>query len=192
MLLLASRLRAIFPKSKVHSFDYHSRRLTLTEATQSLAEYVHKTAGDEPVSFIGHSLGGILTRSLDATHQGATPLHRLVTLGSPHNGAIIAKYLARYYIPRAVFGPVLSELGSLSLPPQPRQLEIGCIVGATNTRFGFMPVFGEDNDGLVLAREAVLASCAAQSSLMAFHGLMPFSKKIADLSARFLAHGRFE
>jgi hypothetical protein len=61
-----------------------------------------------------------------------------------------------------------------------------------NTRFGFMPVFGEDNDGLVLAREAVLASCAAHRSLLAFHGLMPFSKKIADLSARFLAHGRFE
>jgi pimeloyl-ACP methyl ester carboxylesterase len=191
MFLLARRLRRSFPDSRVHTFDYHSRSLPLAEATLRLADFVEKKTHGEPCSLVGHSLGGIISRSLDATEQHSAPLQRLVTLGSPHNGARIAEILARYRIPRALFGPVLEELGSLNLPPRPRQLEIGCIVGATNTRFGFFPVFGEDNDGLVLKREALLADCTAYVSLPAFHGLMPFSRKIADLTASFLAHGRF-
>ncbi len=191
MFLLAPRLREIFPKSKVHAFDYHSRKLTVAQATEALADFVARATGGEGVSFVGHSLGGIISRALDATGECTSPLERLVTLGSPHNGATIAAILSRYSIPRGVFGPVLKELGSLSLPARPKNLEIGCIVGATNTRFGFFPFFGEDNDGLVLTREALLAECADHVSLAAFHGLMPFSKRIANLTSRFLASGKF-
>jgi pimeloyl-ACP methyl ester carboxylesterase len=192
MFLLAPRIRAAFPKSTVHLFEYHSRKITIAQATSLLADFVAQRAGSEGVSFVGHSLGGIVSRALDATHECGAPLERLVTLGSPHNGAKIATILSRYSIPRAIFGPVLDELGSLALPARPRQLQIGCIVGATKTRFGFFPLFGEDNDGLVLAREAVLAECSAHVSLAAFHGLMPFSKRVAELTCRFLAKGNFK
>jgi hypothetical protein len=89
-------------------------------------------------------------------------------------------------------GPVLSELGTLSLPSKPKQLEIGCIIGATGNRFGFLPLLGADNDGLVLASEACLEGCTAQLSLVAFHGLMPFSARIARAATTFLAQGSFE
>jgi pimeloyl-ACP methyl ester carboxylesterase len=192
MFLLASRIRKSFPNSSVHVFDYYSRSQTLATSAKLLGEYVDRQTRGEPVSFIGHSLGGILVRALDAAGTCRSPMKRLVTLGSPHNGAAIAAYLSRYSLVRNLMGPVLTELGTLSLPPKPRQVEIGCIIGATGTRFGFFPLLGSDNDGLVLTREATLEGCAAQLSLVAFHGLMPFSGRIAHAAATFLAHGCFK
>lgn len=191
MFLLAPRLAKALPGSRICSFDYHSRNLSLQEATERLREFVLRSTKGEPVSFVGHSLGGLIVRSLDASGECSKQLHRLVTLGSPHNGAAIAQLLSRYKIPRAIFGPILTELGQLSLHPTPRQLEIGCIIGGTGNRFGFVPFFGEDNDGLVLAREAHLANCTAHIRVPVFHGLMPFSKRIADCATTFLATGSF-
>jgi hypothetical protein len=192
MVLLASRVRKAFPESSVHTFDYYSRSQSLEQSTSLLGEYVDKHTRGEAVSFIGHSLGGIVVRALDAAGTCRSPMRRLVTLGSPHNGAAVAAYLSRYAVVRRLMGPVLTELGTLSLPAKPRQLEIGCIVGATGTRFGFLPLLGSDNDGLVLTREAVCEGSTAQLSLVAFHGLMPFSARIARAAASFLAHGSFE
>jgi hypothetical protein len=192
MFLLAARVRKALPKSTVHVFDYYSRSQTLAQSASLLGAFVDERTRGEPVSFIGHSLGGILVRALDAAGTCRSPMRRLVTLGSPHNGAQIALYLSRYSVVRRLMGPVLTELGTLSLPREPKQLEIGCIIGATGNRFGFFPLLGADNDGLVLTREAALEGCSAQLSLVAFHGLMPFSARIARAATAFLAHGSFE
>lgn len=191
MFLMAPRLRARFPETRVHVFDYHSRRLTLEQATDRLREFVDSITTTEPVSFVGHSLGGIITRSLDATGGCRAPMHRLVTLGTPHYGAVIARFLADYTIPNVIFGPMLHELGVLNLPEQSRQLEIGCLVGGTNTWIGFLPVFREDNDGVVLVREAHLKTCVDHKRMPMLHALFPFSWRVADLAASFLATGSF-
>lgn len=192
MGLMARRLRHHLPESAIHTFGYPTRSLTLEQAAVRLGHFVDSITTSEPVSFVGHSLGGIVVRALDLiSGQSRAPLHRLVTLGSPHNGATIARFLAQYKLPRGFFGPILTELGELSLSNTPRQLEIGCIVGATRTRFGFFPVFGADNDGLVLTSEARFPGCRDQISLLSFHGIMPFSNRLSRLSARFLAEGTF-
>jgi hypothetical protein len=191
MALLARRLRKALPQSSIHSFDYYSRSQSLSQSAALLGEFVDRQANGQAVSFVGHSLGGILVRALDASGGCSSPMRRLVTLGSPHNGARIAAYLSRYSVVQRIMGPVLSELAELSLPTQPKQLEVGCIIGATGTRFGFLPLLGEDNDGLVLTREALLEGSVAHVSLAVFHGLMPFSSRVARASADFLLHGKF-
>jgi pimeloyl-ACP methyl ester carboxylesterase len=192
MKLLARRLRHRFPHTSIHSFGYASRQLTLDQAVEQLARFVYQITTTEPVSFVGHSLGGILVRSLDLAQQPHPPLHRLVTLGSPHCGATIARVLSRYRAPRAIFGPILGELGTLELSCAPRELEIGCIVGATGTRIGFLPLLGGDNDGLVLRSEASFPGCRDEITLLSFHGTMPFSKRLAELAGRFLEQGSFQ
>lgn len=191
MRLMAHRFHALLPESQVHCFDYQSRKLTLAEATSCLREYVHSVATEGAVSFVGHSLGGIVARNLDLTGGCKYPLHRLVTLGSPHNGATIARFFRRYRTPRAVFGPMLTELGALNLLTEPKELEIGCLVGGTNSRFGFFPLFGSDNDGTVLTTEAALRGAVAQGPLPIWHPLFPFSARAATLSAKFLREGAF-
>jgi pimeloyl-ACP methyl ester carboxylesterase len=191
MRLMAYRFRALLPESRVHCFDYPSRKMTLTEATESLRDYVHSVVEDGAVSFVGHSLGGIVARNLDLTSGCKRPLHRLVTLGSPHNGAVIARVLSRYSAPKAVFGPMLTELGELRLPEQPRELAIGCLVGGTNSRFGFLPLFGSDNDGTVLTTEAALHGTVVHDVVPILHALFPFSAQAATLTAKFLRDGAF-
>jgi len=191
MGLMARRLRHHLPESAIYTFGYPTRRLTLDQAAAQLGHFVDSITTSEPVSFVGHSLGGIVVRALDLGGQSRAPLHRVVTLGSPHNGATIARFLAQYKLPRGLFGPILTELGELSLSNTPRQLEVGCIIGATRTRFGFFPVFGADNDGLVLTSEASFPGCRDQISLLSFHALMPFGLRLSRLSAKFLSEGSF-
>ncbi len=191
MGLMAHRLQVRFPASTVYKFGYATRRLTLAQATEQLGEFVNAITISEPVSFVGHSLGGIVVRSLDLAAFAKPPLHRLVTLGSPHKGATIARVLARFSLPRLFFGPILTELGSLALADTPQQLEIGCVIGTTGTRLGFFPVFGADNDGLVLVREASFPGCRERVSLFSFHGTMPFSQRLATLAGNFLETGAF-
>jgi hypothetical protein len=188
---MARRLRRRFPETQVHTFGYPSRRSTISESSARLSAYLNQITTTEPVSFIGHSLGGIIVRSLDLSARPKAPLHRLVTLGSPHNGAKIARFLSRYTPARSIFGPILSELGTLNLADTTRDLEIGCIVGATGMKVGFLPFLGGDNDGLVLSAEASFPGCVDRIELVSFHGLMPFSKRLSDLAGDFLERGRF-
>jgi pimeloyl-ACP methyl ester carboxylesterase len=191
MYLLSRRLRRMLPGTTVHLFDYQSRKCRLTELADSLNDFVAKVSKGEPVSFVGHSMGGIVVRVLDQCASTATPLHRLVTLGSPHGGATIARILSRYSACRAVFGPALEELAALDLDPCPRQLEIGCVVGGTGRRWGFFPLFGEDNDGVVLVKEARQIVSKESCTESVLHAYMPFSSRLAALSASFLSTGSF-
>jgi pimeloyl-ACP methyl ester carboxylesterase len=186
------RLKRLLPEKTVHRFDYSSRAQGVAQSAADLARFIEQQKIREPVSFVGHSLGGIVARALDATGNAPVPLHRLVTLGSPHMSATIARWLAPYSIPSTIFGPVLEELGALNLPPHANQLEIGCIVGGLKNRFGFFPFFGEDNDGVVLTREALLPDCKAAKIVPLMHVFMPFASLAARLSAHFITNGTFE
>ena len=191
MFLLSRRLTNLLPRSRIHVFEYPSRRIRIEQAATLLNEFIASNCEGGPVSLVGHSLGGIVTRALDLQGSTAAPLHRLVTLGSPHNGASIARLCNRFAPTRLIFGPVLGELGSLAMSSQSRQLEVGCVIGSLNSKWGFVPLFGEDNDGLVLVREAELPTSKETVYRPIFHGLFPFSSEAATLAARFLQHGTF-
>jgi pimeloyl-ACP methyl ester carboxylesterase len=191
MFLLAPRLQKLIPSTSVHCFGYPSRKLTMHEAALRLADFISSTTKGEAVSFVGHSLGGLIVRALDSLPQAPAPLHRLVTLGTPHQGATIARFLAQSPLMRTIGGPVLAELAAPPLPLQPRRLRVGCIIGHTATRFGFLPLLGRDNDGLVCVDEAVFSACVEEERTHTFHGYFPFSKRSAHLAAHFLIHGTF-
>jgi pimeloyl-ACP methyl ester carboxylesterase len=149
MLLLRPRLQYLLPESRVHVFDYPSRKLTLPEIAERLADFVSMMSRGEAVSFVGHSLGGLVVRALDAMPHHPAPLSRLVTLGTPHQGACVAGLMARVPVLGAYGGPILHDLRTPPLPPEPTALQVGCLIGHTRTKFGYLPFFGRDNDGLV-------------------------------------------
>ncbi len=191
MFLLQPRLQQLLPETRVHVFGYPSRKLTLPEIAGRLADFVSATSKGEAVSFVGHSLGGLVVRALDAMPNHPAPLSRLVTLGTPHQGACVAGFMARLPVLGPYGGPVLHDLRTPPVPPQTRALQVGCIIGHTKTRFGYLPLFGRDNDGLVCVDEAIFPACTAELRNFTFHGLFPFLKGTAHLSAHFLRHGSF-
>lgn len=191
MFLLKPRLEKLIPSTSVHVFDYQSRKLTIKEIVKQLAVFTDRCTKGSPVSFVGHSLGGLIVRTLDKEHLCSSPLSRLVTLGTPHNGAAIARFLVKFDLSYKVFGPVLREIGTFDGTFAPQSVEVGCILGGTKTRVGFYPFAGQDNDGLVLASEALLAQAVDSITIPVLHALMPFSASAATLSASFLTRGSF-
>ena len=190
-MLLAPRLMKLMPETKVHVFAYPSRQLTLEEIASRLADFVSTTSKGEPVSFVGHSLGGLVVRALDAMPHHPAPLRRLVTLGTPHQGARVARIMAQIPLLGSFGGPILHQLAQPPLPPHTTALQVGCIIGHTRTPLGYLPLFGRDNDGLVCVEEAIFPTCTAELRNFTLHGLFPFLKSTAHLSAQFLRYGSF-
>lgn len=191
MVLMARRLKQMLPETTVHIFGYRSRALSISQAAALLADFVATKSKGEPVSFIGHSLGGLIIRALDTLENPPAPLHRLVTLGTPHQGSSAARFLSKSRLLTSIGGPVFKELAAPALSPTPRHVEVGCIIGATNTMIGFLPLLKGDNDGLVCVNEAIFPAAKAEIRAPIFHGFFPFSKTATILASQFLVNGSF-
>ncbi|MBI3785255.1 MAG: alpha/beta fold hydrolase [Deltaproteobacteria bacterium] len=79
----------------VCTFDYRSVRLDIEAAARELRQFVDTTAAtvpDKPVTLIGYGIGGLVTR-LFARRYTAPRVRRIVTLGTPHFGTELARWV---------------------------------------------------------------------------------------------------
>jgi pimeloyl-ACP methyl ester carboxylesterase len=53
---------------------------------------IRARTGAHQVILIGHSMGGLVARTYLHHHGGASCVARLITLGSPHHGSLLARY----------------------------------------------------------------------------------------------------
>lgn len=105
--------------------------------------------GAEEICFVGHSLGGLIARQV--LSETSIP-GRLVTLGTPHNGAVIADRLAGLLPERLVRGGCLDAiLGGAPHIPAVR-VPTAVIAGGTGNR-GYNLLLKGDNDGIVTVSE---------------------------------------
>src|ERR1700730_16550748 len=93
------------------NLDYAIRR----KALESLAEDIHPaielfSSGIEgSIHFVGHSMGGLLTRAYLARYRPQR-LGRVVMLGTPNGGSEIADRVSSCAAYRAYFGPAGQQL----------------------------------------------------------------------------------
>lgn len=76
------------------SFDYGVLTSDVRATAQDLAVAVQKLveeSGAEKVHIIGHSLGGLITRYFVQRMGGHEHVHTVVTLGTPHQGTVLAR-----------------------------------------------------------------------------------------------------
>ncbi len=188
MEILARRLRSA--GFAAESVGYRSRGLSLTNATEAVERAVTGMArGWDVVYLVGHSLGGIIAAAIAAKRTGP-PVGRVVVIGAPMRGSALAGLLVRAAPLRALLGPVLAELAESGGPaaPSPR---IGAIAGT-----GGAPYFGRGfglaypHDGKVSVRSA-WTGAAHRAVVPVGHAMLPMSRRVAELTAAFLSHGRF-
>lgn len=77
----------------VYAFNYLSFNTDFFEIRRNLEKYAQEVAaahGGGKVFFIGHSMGGLLCRSLLSTPGGGKCAAGVATLGSPHRGSKLA------------------------------------------------------------------------------------------------------
>lgn len=138
-------------------WDYASNRADTRKHAERLGKLISKLEGIDKVSFVTHSLGGLILRTFLATDKKWTEKFEcgdIVMIAPPHNGSFVADFARRDKNLDAVFDFVagkvkhdLTSAGACELPALEHPVSI--LVGGTRRKFGFNPLSSEDNDGLV-------------------------------------------
>jgi pimeloyl-ACP methyl ester carboxylesterase len=189
---------------RAHGYDvlnpsYPSTSATIEEHAERLAGAVAdhlRARGDAPaISFVGHSMGGLVIRSYLSRQDAVTPA-ACVFLGTPHRGAMLADVRCDTLLFRAALGdragpqlrPAAPIYGSLAPLPCPA----GNVVGGLRDGAGFSAVIPGDDDGTVAVGEAHLPEEADAVTLPAGHTYLPVSPEVHVQVLHFLRHHRFE
>ncbi|MBY6188147.1 hypothetical protein KUV89_16130 [Marinobacter hydrocarbonoclasticus] len=185
---LARRLNRLGWQTECLSYN------SLNIDTDALFDRIDSARPDGPAYLVGHSLGGVLLhRYVDAR---PLPEHsRVVTLGSPLQGALLADRLASWHL-----GGVIGNAGHNGLFSSGHRrwrspVALGSLAG--NAGFGFGQLLGgmpadTEHDGTVLVPETRLEGMADHRILPVTHTSMLLSEAVAAQTDRFLRQGRFD
>lgn len=139
---------------------YPSTRQAPAEHAVRLAILLENLEGVRTVSFVTHSLGGIVVRhllALEAPWRRRLDVGGVVLIAPPNRGARLAALLKRNTAFRLLAGPAGQQLadpeGSVVPPLTDRHLVIAGVRGSAK---GFNPLLEGDDDGVVSLAETDL------------------------------------
>ena len=188
LIPLAWRLRRCGYRTLL--FRYRSLRLPLVQNAGRLIERVGQQ-GDTTVHLVGHSLGGLVI--LQALQDQPDLVRgRIVLLGSPVNGSVIAQRLHAHRITRWLIGR--SGKGALlgGVPGWNGKQALGTIAGTRPVGVGLLlGGLGEASDGTVALSETQLAGRHAAITFHSSHFGLLLSRPVAGAVCGFLREGRF-
>lgn len=147
-----------------YGLNYPSTFQSVESHADGLDHLLSNLDGVTSVSFIGHSLGGLVARELitrkDSWRTKIDAKH-LIMLGTPNNGARIAEMMSGLKLFHTLAGPS----GQYVRPDNTQSLPIPdiatyVIAGGRGTETGFNPLLGEDNDGIVTVSETKIEGMA--------------------------------
>ena len=179
------------------NIDYPSRRATL----ETLAENIHPAVAlfvsglGGPVHFVGHSMGGLLTRVYIARHR-PEQLGRVVMLGTPNGGSEIADRLKHISAYRAFFGPAGQQLGTqrdsaiAALFP-PIDYPVGIIAGDRSIDPIASVILPKPHDGRVSVANTRLDGMADHMVIATAHPWLMRNSIAIEQTIAFLQDGRF-
>lgn len=182
---------------RVIRYAYASTRASLAEHGAAFAEFCESLPCKSKLDFVGHSMGNIVLRAAVGQWQregdplGVLPrMHRVVMLGPPNQGAMIARRLSQSKIFELVAGRGAMELGprwemiqeKLGTPPCP----FAIVAGDRSHDFVWNPLVDGPSDYLVSVDEAKLLGASKLYVVPVIHGLMMSNPRVRDITADFL------
>lgn len=172
-------------------FRYPSRR-PIEGSIESLARFAHTLAGDEPVHFVGHSLGGVLILDMLTRHPEIAAAS-VVLLGAPVRGSLAGRRFGERSFGRWMLG-ASRQLWERREAAWTRAAPLGVIAGTVPLGLG-RAIDGRlpgQNDGVVCLEETEVDGMKARALVPLGHSVLLVSSRVARLVARFLARGSFE
>lgn len=151
----------------------------------------------EKISFVTHSMGGLLVRSYLATND-IQPLDFVVMIAPPNRGSEIVDWLQKYPPLVSALGPAGSQLGTgeQELPanlPVP-EVKMGVIVGTQSNALFWRKQLSGKNDGKVSAESAKLGELDLINEyheINAKHAELLFERETLEQVLSFLRYGSF-
>jgi len=187
--------RLIKENYHVINVNYPSRDSNIEQlANQAIGDAL-KQCGDNPVSFVTHSMGGILVRQYLSLHP-ISNLNKVVMLGPPNEGSEIVDKLAEYPVFQLFNGAAGMQLGTdkSSVPKKlgNANFELGIIAGTQSINLLLSKLIPGKNDGKVSVKSTKLSGMKDHIEIKTTHPLMTFNAEVIDQIVHFLANGDFK
>lgn len=176
------------------ALSYPSTRATLDEHVAALDGLLDQLDDVRAVSFVTHSLGGIVVRALLARPspwRERMTLGRVVMLAPPNQGSALARALDGALF-GAALGPSAQALATraiAALPPPP--CAFGIVAAGRGDDGGLNPWIDGDDDGVVAVEETRLPGAADQLVVRGLHTFLMDDPAVQAATANFLRTGRF-
>ncbi len=171
-------------------FRYPSVRCSPASAAEQLRRVVQDLDAGK-IHFICHSLGGLVIRHYFSLFEDLRH-GRVVTLGTPHQGSGVARYLSTFTLGRKLLGQSNRHGVSGDVPPWNGGCEIGSIAGTRSVGMGrVIADLSKPNDGTVAVEETRLHGAKDHIALPVSHLGMLASRQVVIQVLHFLQQGRF-
>jgi len=187
MALLGRRLRTAGYSTR--RFSYPSLKETIENNTDLLHRFLADIEDNE-IHFVAHSLGGLLVRNLSVKYPDDVK-GRVVTLGTPHQGSLVAETMSRTRIGSLLLGKGIKSL-LVKLQDAKQIPEIGVIAGNKPLGSGmFLVRLKKPHDGTVQLSETKFEKMTDYRVVATNHMGLLFSRLVVREVATFLRTGRF-
>lgn len=171
-------------------FRYHSVRSSPASAAEKLRKMVQDLDADT-IHFVCHSLGGLVIRHYFALFEDLRH-GRIVTLGTPHQGSGVARYLSAFTLGQKLLGESNQHGVSGDVPAWDSACELGSIAGTFSMGMGRMIAdLSKPNDGTVAVAETRLHGAKDHIALPVSHLGMLASGQVVVQIVHFLQQGCF-
>ncbi|MEM8549147.1 MAG: alpha/beta fold hydrolase [Pseudomonadota bacterium] len=181
---------------RVCNIDYPSTQHAIEDLSERhVLPALAACAGDQPVHFVTHSMGGIIVRYL-ASLDAAPAIGRVVMLGPPNAGSEVVDKIGSWRAFDWVNGPAGRQLGTGagSLPKQlgPAQFTVGIIAGRRSINWINSTMIPGADDGKVSVASARLAGMSDFRVLPVTHPMMMRNRQVIAEVVYFLREGKFQ
>lgn len=180
---------------EVAAITYPSTRRSIEEHAAQVTEILDAAEDVRTVSFVGHSMGGIVARRVlarDGAWKARIAVHRLVTIGTPNRGAELADALAAWWSFRTLAGPAGLDLTTSQAPSVPLpSCRFGIVAGARGDGRGWNPLLPGDDDMTVSLQSAQLEGAEDTLIVPGMHTFLMRRPDVIEGVSRYLRTGRF-
>ncbi len=177
----------------VIGFDYPSTQVEITQSAEYLNQLIESLEGIEKISFVVHSMGGLVVRCYLQKHNDDR-IERMVMLGVPNRGAKMADIFKNILLFKMIFGPAGRQLGIdggyIDSLPTPK-FEFGVIAGARGKDAGYNPLIPGDDDGTVTVESTRLPGASDFATVECLHSFIMKNADAIAYTSKFLKTGRF-
>ena len=178
------------------AISYPSSRSTIEEHAEGLARLLDRQEGTETVSFVTHSMGGLVVRhllSLNAAWKRRIVVDRIVLIAPPNQGSAIARLLEDIPAYRLIYGEAgqqMTPAEASNIPPIEHPFAI--VAGGTGDGEGFNPLLPGDDDGTVGLAETRLEGTMDFLVVPEIHAMISNHQDTIQATINFLKHGKFD